>query len=99
VHHRHAEPRRRGDVDDVEPGAVAPHHLQLPASGHEVLGAHGLAAEEDALRVHGERQHIGLGEVLGEDHAGFALEEGPAIGMDLAAQHHERSRVVRHGPG
>ena len=99
MHHRHAEARRGGDVDDVEPGAVAPHHLQLLAGGHEPLGAHGLAAEENALGVHGERQHVGFGEILGEDHAGLALEEGLAIGMDLSAQHHERSRVVCHGPG
>jgi hypothetical protein len=99
VHHRHAEARRGGDVDDVEPGAVAPHHLQLLAGGHEPLGAHGLAAEEDALGVHGERQHIGSERSSVRTTRALALEEGLAIGMDLSAQHHERSRVVCHGPG
>ena len=96
-----ATPRRvaAGMSTMSSPAPWRPTTFSFGQAAMRPLGAHGLAAEEDALGVHGERQHIGLGEVLGEDHAGLALEEGLAIGMDLAAQHHERSRVVRHGPG
>jgi hypothetical protein len=99
VHHRDAETRRRRDVDDVEAGAVAPHHPELLARGHERLGAQRLPAEQDALRVFGQREHVGVGEVFRDHHAGSALEQGLTVGVNFSAEHYERARVVGHGSG
>jgi hypothetical protein len=94
VDDRDAEVGGRGEVDDVEPGAVAAHHLQAGARGHQRARARGLRAEQDAGRVAGHAQQAGLGGLLGEDDARLRFELLHPVGMDGAGDDDEGG----HGP-
>ena len=88
-----AETRGGGNVDDVEAGAVTADHAHVRTRDHQALGAARLRAQQDAVRVGGRRHEGGFILVVAHDDSHFGLEQRLAIGMNVAAEHDERTGV------
>src|SRR5437879_4516306 len=97
VDDRDAEPRGGGQVDGVEPDAVAPDDLQLLAGGHQALAAVRPDAEQNALGGAGRRDHPVLGQVRADRDPGFGFEQRVPVWMNRAREDDERFRDGGHG--